>query len=171
LRVIFRPHGVINIWDERAEFETGEGCVAEDSQTALCDGLDLRRIEIRLGDENDWLVERTGVPTSAWGGPGTDRVETTGAGEVVEGGDPVDVDGIGDLLCGGPGNDWLTGGEKAQIAGGQGNDRMASAESQWMSGGPRDDWFGSNVCGRLVGGPGGNRNQRRSLRVSRRRGR
>ena len=78
----------------------GPGCTRSGDYTANCAG-EIARVQVTAGDQNDQVVNSTGVPSSLYGGSGDDLLIGGPARDLLNGGAGVDV------LQGLDGNDLL----------------------------------------------------------------
>lgn len=122
--------------DDKVPVRAGKGCkpVKGDGTQVTCTTTkSTTRIDIRLGDKNDTLVNSSKVVASVWGGTGDDRI-TGGVLDVLRGeagndrlvGGRLLLGGSGaDILDGQGGDDTLDGGSGADdLRGGAGHDQL-----------------------------------------------
>jgi len=84
--------------------ESGSGCSNIDANTVRCTATNVQQLNFPLGLNNDSFDNQTDTPTLVMGGPGTDRIINSGAGD-----DTIEVSGseIDDVLSCGAGVDHL----------------------------------------------------------------
>jgi hypothetical protein len=87
----------------------GPGCSRGGDYTATCTG-DITRVRVTAGDQNDQVVNSTGVPSSLYGGAGLDTLTGGQGGDILKGGPAVDA------MKGMDGNDLLVARDHASDA-------------------------------------------------------
>jgi Ca2+-binding RTX toxin-like protein len=174
---VLRAPNAIRMLDTGAPITSGVGCVAVTSAEVVCPHSTPQRIDVALGDMDDFVSVAGGIGAALEGGDGNDTLEGGGGRDhlVAGAGNDVLLGGGGrDLLDGGPGADSLDGGsgfDRATYAdrvnpvrltidgiandgeSGEGDDIHDSIEV--ITGGFADDTLiGGEEFDRLEGGPG-----------------
>ncbi|GIM98233.1 calcium-binding protein [Paractinoplanes toevensis] len=153
-RVIITRKGNVVTVDDRVKVKAGKGCkaVKGDKTKVRCTvKTGPTRVNVWLYDGNDSVVNNAGLPMSAEGGPGNDRLVGGTRNDVLygmSGNDQLYGMGGNDRLDADTGNDTLDGGDGIDsLVGWAGNDLLSG-------GSDNDSLEGVDGDDRLYGGAG-----------------
>ncbi|MFI7546802.1 calcium-binding protein [Actinoplanes sp. NPDC049599] len=149
--------------NDRVAIKAGKGCKAvkgDRTKVRCTTARTPTELSVTLGNKNDRVTNKTGVPMVAEGGSGNDtltggsnrnRLFGGSGNDKLTGGartDAIDGGKGNDTIYGGKGDDWLQGGVgNDTIYGGKGDD--------WLQGGVGNDTiYGQAGDDTLLGGPG-----------------
>jgi Ca2+-binding RTX toxin-like protein len=168
--VVTRSGNTVTI-DDRVTVKPGKGCkaVKGDKTKARCTVKGVTRVNVYLYDHNDSVVNYAGLPMTAEGGMGNDKLTGGTRGDILRGEDGSDrlygmggddhLDGYtgNDVLSGGDGHDGLVGwwGDDTMY-GGNGDDNLqgVTGNDKEYGGAGMDSLDGGPGRDRLEGGPG-----------------
>ena len=171
-RVIITRKGNVVTIDDRVRVKAGKGCkaVKGDKTKVRCTvKKGPTRVNVWLYDRNDSVVNNSGLPMSAEGGSGNDRMVGGSRNDVLYGmsgadrlsgmggNDRLDAGAGNDMLFGGDGSDVLVGWEGNDVLyGGNGDDSLEGldGDDELYGGAGTDGLSGGNGRDRLDGGAG-----------------
>lgn len=174
-RVVITRKGTVVTVDDRVRVRAGKGCKAVKGDTTRVRCTVKKgptRVNVRLYDRDDSVENNSGLPMTAEGGSGSDKLIGGSRNDMLfgmsggdklygkGGSDKLDADSGNDLLSGGDGTDSLAGWEGDDtLYGGNGNDSLEGldGDDKLYGGAGSDGLSGDRGRDRLDGGSGDDR--------------